>query len=225
MRRFNVLSLAKAGYYIVAIGLSGVLGYRFIWNLESFSKSSKSITWPLVGLLGILIFRSQIAERITAIVKVRAGSFGTYMDPDRPKYEAEITSKELAQATELNTNENLSREEIEEVMAISAAWGFDMAKIGFRQTPIPQVSWSGRSPVINFGISDKTENSISEKNLIIQKILEVQQELDSLSVLDRSGSLSGFIPNKESVLKKKLGRLTDQLSEIDPNSTFLPKKS
>lgn len=210
-------------FFIVTAGLIGVLAYRFIWNLDSFSKSSRALTWPLVGFICIVIFKSQIAERITAIVKVNAGTFGTYMDPNRPKFESEITSKELAQVTDSNTNEYLTREETEEVIRISAAWGYEMAKIGFRNTPIPQVTWSGRSPVINFGISELSQSSTTEKNLIIQKIQEVQEELDSLSVLDRSGTFSGFMPNRESVLKKKLDRLINQLRELDPSSTFLPR--
>ena len=196
-----------------------ILIYRFLFDLQSFSRSLASISLPAALLCAFLLFRRQIAERISSITELSAGGMTTKLNLSQGQIETEIASKQLAEATKDGAHENFSKDEVIEIMNISAAWGFDMSKIGFKSTPIPQVTWEGRNPVINFGIGDSKSYDELEKTLIIQKIYETQDSLDSLTFLDQMST--GLTPSKETVLKKKLKRLKDQLREIDPGSSFL----
>lgn len=61
-----------------------------------------------------------------------------------------------------------------------------------------------------------------ELDILIAKIQVAEDELAGLNVFEREGGFSGLQPSKESILKKKLARLYEQLREIDPQSVFLP---
>lgn len=63
-----------------------------------------------------------------------------------------------------------------------------------------------------------------EIDILIAKIQLAEDELAGLNVFEREGGFSGFQPSKESVLKKKLERLYEQLRAIEPQSVFLPKE-
>ena len=134
-RRVNFSdSVSKSLYLILIVGFISILNFRFVFDLDELARSTKALTWPLVALLFLIIFKREITERISAIRIVRAGGVTTTLDPLKQKAETDIASKELAQVTEHQTGDKFSKSEVEEIMSISSAWGFNMAKIGFQNT-------------------------------------------------------------------------------------------
>jgi hypothetical protein len=63
-----------------------------------------------------------------------------------------------------------------------------------------------------------------EIELLSARIENVRDDLAGLNVFERGSGFSGIQPSKESILKKKLERLYNQLRELDPHSVFLPKE-
>lgn len=201
-----------------------MLIFRFAFKLDEFASSSRAISWPLVALLITLIFRNQIKERISSILEVRAGSTTTVFNASKADDSSEEANTKLAEISSKYPSANIDQNEIEEIIRVSAAWGFNMAHIGFTSTPIPIVQWEGNTPRILYGQSPMGGiEKANEKAILIEKILDTQNQIDSLSLLDKSGTMNGFFPTKESTLKKQLSRLGEQLKAIDPNSTFIPK--
>lgn len=38
-------------------------------------------------------------------------------------------------------------------MRLAAEWGYNMARIGFQEPPVPVIAWHGNEPMIQFGAS------------------------------------------------------------------------
>jgi hypothetical protein len=203
----------------------GIITYRLLFDVENFSKTVGGLNLPLVLILFILLFKKTIVEKFQSMTELKYQDTSAKFQQREVQAQEDVASREFAKILGQNSEKILDRTEIENVMRMAAAWGFNMAKIGFRSTPMPIVDWNGSAPTIKFGqsqiLSPANEN---EKAFIVSKILETQEAIDSLSVFDRSGAINGLIPSKQSVLMKKLMRLYANLRMVDPNSPFLPKE-
>lgn len=208
----------------LALLFVGILMFRFIFDLPRFSESIESLNFPLALILFILLFKHPIRVKLESMIEFKHRETSAKFQPSISKSQEESASIEFAQVVKEGSDRNFDQLEIENVMKMAASWGYNMAKMGFKSTPIPKIDWSNSQPSIKFGYSspDKTLD-LGEKDFIISKIVETQESLDGLSIFDRSATVSGLMPSRQSVLTKKLERLYSQLSEIDPSSSFLPK--
>jgi hypothetical protein len=49
--------------------------------------------------------------------------------------------------------QQIRRDAVEQIMREAAEWGWNMAQIGFKNPPIPQITWNGDTPQIDYGFS------------------------------------------------------------------------
>lgn len=191
-----------------------VLIYRFVREPELFNENIKSFGFPIAFILVALLFRKSISfiiEKITefslrwkdAEIKATTKDFA-------------IGVSELYEKT--NADSNQSKEEIVKYMELAAAWGYNMAQIGFKSTPVPSVEWTANGPEIKFG-TGKAFTDNFETDRVISEILKVRKEILSLSSLDKMNF--GFNPSREKVLNDELEYLKSILKKLDPISVFL----
>lgn len=196
--------------------------YRLIFNIESFQQTVNSITPTLVGIFCILLFKEELGEKIVQLFKLKLGKHEANFQRNTNQAQEEIATQEFADVFMSAKGEEFSKTDVEEIMKMSAAWGYNMSRMGFKSTPIPHIDWEGSSPRIKFGSSESglSDQVRAESELLVAQIIATQEEIDSLSVFQRMGNTGGIMPTRESVLRKKLIRLKTQLREINPQSTF-----
>ncbi len=124
-----------------------------------------------------------------------------------------------------DSDATLKRDTVERIIRSSAEWGHNMAVLGFKTTPIPQITWNeGGTPQIQFGVGSKqsvlSPNDQADRDVLIKEILKIRREIESLGVMDRVSM--GMAPTKEATLSAVLKDLETRLRRIDPSSVFLP---
>jgi hypothetical protein len=199
-----------------------ILIYRLVFRLEEFRQSVEAFNLPIVALLAILIFKKEITEKISKLLQFKYGKSEAYFEKSSSENQERIASEQYAGFAKELTTAGLEEEKIEEIMKMAAAWGFNMAHMGFQTTPIPMIEWNGSAPMIKFGTSSSVDPIRSrDRDLLVAEIQSTVEEIDGLSIFQKMNNTNGLIPTRESVLRKKLQRLRDQLRLIDPNSIFL----
>lgn len=144
-----------------------------------------SLKWPLLvlilaGLVAIGIKRSSPATRaaLRSAVATRGlkvglpggidvdwaapGSADAVQQaaaPDDQLIELATTRGETAPTTE--QVQVLRRDAVERVMREAAFWGYSMAKTGFRNPPVPKITWDGDRPQISYGFTS-TEQAVRD---------------------------------------------------------------
>ncbi len=208
----------------ITVSVIALLVYRLFFKLNDFATTVKIISFPLVALISILIFRESIEEKIFHLKALKSRDLEMTFNPSLKQEREALATEEIAQFKDSIRDSSLSEEDVEKIMTMSAAWGYDMAQLGFKGKPVPQIEWKNSSPIIKFGKSEIPKSlNRDDKNLIISAIIETQEEIDGLGAFQRI-TLSSLVPTRETVLAKKLDRLYIQLRQVDPNSSFLPEK-
>lgn len=197
------------------------ISWLFFTDADRFTQIINALTLPVSIVIVSLVFRDTLSNLLGKMTQFKFGQGEVNFDSNRQLSETSSKSIEKTLSAEhpnRSPNLELTRIEIENVMELSAAWGYQMAEIGFKSTPRPLIEWEGKFPRIKFGM---TSNSVSsdEKDLLVKEILETKDALDRLGPLDRMQI--GLSVSKEAALKKSLIRLQNLLRKIDPDSVFL----
>ena len=147
----------------------------------------------------------------------------------QPTAESESRTVPISSNGEQEVQPGLAKDAVEQYMKVSAAWGYNMALIGFKSPPVPEIDWDEDRPQIKFGSGSTIEENLgarvltvkeqTERDMIIREILGIRKELNGLSVYDRVSM--GIGPSAENVLKYQLREMKKLLQKIDPTSIFL----
>lgn len=195
------------------------LTWLFFEDISNFNKVIGQISLPITFIFLGVLFRKPIETLISNISRIKFGD--NQFDIKDVKEISNETNESILKSIEPDEKStegtNFSKPEVENLMELSAAWGYQMANLGFKTTPKPIIEWIGNIPKIAFGIGSGL-NQNEEKFYLINEISETQSELDKIGPLDRFQT--SLTVSKEVALKKKLKRLQYLLHEIDPDSIF-----
>jgi hypothetical protein len=214
----KLVSISLAILILLAVG---TLVYRFFLDPDSFSSSLSAINFPVVLLICVLLFRKPIGNRLAFLEKVTLkNGFPSFEFSKQVLEESERASDQIIESATLEQATPFSKEIIEDIIKISAEWGFDMANIGFKNKPIPVISWDNNIPRIEYGFGDSnTEKYSSEAEKLKEEILKVEKEIASLT--DFQKIRIGIAPSKLESLTIVRRKLQSRLKTIEPNSSFL----
>ncbi len=195
------------------------LTWLFFVDITDFNAVLGQISLPITFIFLGVLFRKPIERLISNISRIKFGD--KQFDIKDVREISNETNQTILKSMEPDEQRseatNFSKEEVENLMALSAAWGYQMANIGFKTTPKPVIEWIGNVPKIAFGIGSG-QNLNEEKFYLINEINETQSELDKIGPLDKFQT--SLTVSKEVALRKKLKRLQSLLKEIDPDSIF-----
>jgi hypothetical protein len=195
------------------------LTWLFFTDIADFNEVIGQISLPITFIFLGILFRNPIEKLISNVSRIKFGD--KQFDIKDVKEISNETNETILKSIEPDEKSpegtNFSKHEVENLMELSAAWGYQMANIGFKTTPKPIIEWKGNIPKIAFGIGSG-QNQNEEKFYLINEISETQSELDKIGPIDRLQT--GLTVSKEMALKKKLKRLQNLLQEIDPDSIF-----
>ena len=217
--------LALSGPMVIAIFI-GILTYRIVFNISQFERSISSFNFPIILLISVLLFRNAINDKLKQMNELKYREMIAKFELPSVINQEQTASREFAEIARKGPDSIFNEAEIENVMKMAASWGYNMANMGFKSTPIPEIEWRNNVPSIKFAKSANVAiHDESEKQFIISQIMETLEALDGLTVFEKDLTLSGLVPSRQSVLKKKLNRLYEQLRAIDPTSIFLPRQT
>jgi hypothetical protein len=137
-------------------------------------------------------------------------------------------------ARDAQRRERERREAMESVIRESAAWGFDMAHLGFTTRPIPVIEWdhNGR-PAILYGTSKPPSSAPVPRQIrtdaadatspgavkrLEREIQQLELERDRQSIFP--SMITKFGTDEASVRNKQIQRLKERLRRIDPASPY-----
>lgn len=125
------------------------------------------------------------------------------------------------------------KQAIEDIMRVSAWWGYDMAKLGFRTRPTPVVEWTedGR-PLIQYakGEPGRSVNIPMERggatpdlkvmaSRLEQEIRDLEAKVESpMTIRDYANMGTGDLDAMNAGSRARLRKLKSQLRTIDPDS-------
>lgn len=108
------------------------------------------------------------------------------------------------------------KQAIEDIMRVSAWWGYDMAQIGFKTRPTPVVEWTDddrpliQSIYINAQQRGPKPDLKAMANRLEQEIRDLEAKIES--------PMTGYLPAKKVGERTRLWKLRSQLRTIDPDS-------
>ena len=234
-QRWKVISLAI--FFVV------IFSYFTIYHAQLFLAYLKVAIWPSIFLLFLGIYREEIRALLRNIKEFKIFGNNVTIGTEESQnlaveganavaQKANDSINELPSMSEISTHSNtdsdatLKRETVERIMRSSAEWGHNMAVLGFRTTPIPQITWKDDGmPQIQFGVGSGqlvlSPHDQADRDILIKEILKIRLEMKSLTVFDRISTGMGG-PTKEAALKAVLKDLDTGLRRLDPSSAFLP---
>lgn len=117
------------------------------------------------------------------------------------------------------TAEAERRRVMEETFTEGAAWGWEMAQLGFRSAPTPVIRWSADGqPEIQYGVG---QGGPSTKDLAI-RAHRLESEIRALELLigNRSTNEQARLLGQPDSERRLLASLKENLRQIDPDSPY-----
>ena len=140
----------------------------------------------------------------------------------------EVIRKVMAGAAE---RESKRRAAVEKVIAESASWGYNMAKIGFQGTPAPVIQWdmAGR-PQILYARSEESQIPAAGHGLVVRGAsneaaarrleAEIQRLERERAVMDTKAIGSMAQAAERNLIGKQIAQFQQQLRDLDPTSPW-----
>lgn len=202
-----------------------------VWLQEPIRRKIGDIATATLGP-GSVTFREQRSnETLTEDLKSPVSLLNPAPDLSIAPEEATpqgraVLADDALKIEDQTATEAARREAIEKIIRDSAGWGWDMAGIGFKGRPTPNIEWtSDGSPRILYGESATVGHhwpNVSGRNQgeyarrLEQEIRTVEDEIQSPMRMTQFDRLTG----KDKMQALRLADLKARLREADPNSPY-----
>lgn len=124
-------------------------------------------------------------------------------------------------------SERERRRAVERAFSEGAAWGYDMAQIGFRSRPRPVIEWTpGGHPIIQYGVGTQHDPRSDMDSATRRRVEDLEQEIRRLDVMienPRLDSIDRVRSRNLNAVRDRRYHLAKDLRELDPDSPLLPR--